>query len=476
MPHHFATRAIHVGSDPDPATGAVVPTLSVATTFKQDGINKLRGQGFDYSRSGNPTRAALEELLTSLETAPASKTSPDARQDASGGDSFVFSSGSAATAAIGIWASLSKAEGGAGGSDGNGGGGHVLAVNDVYGGTARFFSRAAGPTKLEVTYLDMIEAGEAGIRAAIRPDTRLVWLEVPTNPTLLIHPLPLVSRIVKSLPVETRPLIIVDTTFLSAFNFTPLVADSPDEEPLADIAYSSLSKYASGHSDIILGSVTVSPQTAKIRPELIKSLRFIQNSFGACPSPHDCHLLIRSLKTLDARMIKHGLNVLRIASYLSKHPQVENVKYPGFKEDIGFADIQKLLSANLKRQLEFLGWSLPWSDPSEKEIEGLNPESLAYVRTLGIPFGGVVTFTLKNGSLETAETFCTSLKIVTLAESLGGVESLIEVPSGMTHASLPQATLDKLGITPSLVRFSVGIEDYDDLVEDLEAAFAAVKG
>ncbi|AAW47151.1 hypothetical protein CNBN1680 [Cryptococcus deneoformans B-3501A] len=462
--HQFATRAIHIGSEPDPSTGAVVPSLSVATTFKQDGINKTRG--FDYSRSGNPTRSSLEQLLTSLETAPLS----DAQ-----GESFVFSSGSAATAAIAHWVTLTKKEGGAGGADGNGGGGHILAVNDVYGGTARYFSRVARPTGLDITYLDMIEAGEEGIRAAIRPDTRLVWLEIPTNPTLLVHPLPLISSIVKSLPEEHRPLILVDTTFLSSFNFTPLVGANPESTPLADIAYSSLSKYSSGHSDIILGSVTVSPQTARFRPELIKALRFLQNSMGACPSPYDCHLMIRSLKTLSTRMIKHGVNALRIAAFLDNQPQVSEVRYPGYKEDRGFSQIRPLLSENLKRELEFLGWEFPWAAPSAGETKNLKENSLAYVRTLGIPFGGVVTFTLKDGTLEQAEKFCTSLNVISLAESLGGVESLIEVPLGMTHASIPKESLEKLGITASLVRFSVGIEDYEDLIEDLQTGFAAIK-
>ncbi|ADV25779.1 cystathionine gamma-lyase [Cryptococcus gattii E566] len=462
--HQFATRAIHVGSEPDPSTGAVVPSLSVATTFKQDGINKTRG--FDYSRSGNPTRSALERLLTSLDTAPSS----DAQ-----GESFVFSSGSAATAAMAHWVTLTKKEGGAGGADGNGGGGHVLAVNDVYGGTARYFSRVARPTGLDITYLNMIEAGEEGIRAAIRPDTRLVWMEIPTNPTLLVHPLQLVSSIVKGLPDESRPLIVVDTTFLSSFNFTPLVSTDPDSPPLADIAYSSLSKYSSGHSDIIMGSVTLSPQTARFRPELIQAMRFLQNSMGACPSPHDCHLMIRSLKTLSTRMIKHGVNALRIAAFLDNHPQVGEVCYPGYKEDRSFSQIRPLVSENLKRELEFLGWKFPWAAPSAEETKNLKENSLAHVRTLGIPFGGVVTFTLKDGTLEQTEKFCTSLNIISLAESLGGVESLIEVPSGMTHASLSKETREKLGITDSFLRFSVGIEDYEDLIEDLESGFAAIK-
>nr|XP_018262098.1 cystathionine gamma-lyase [Kwoniella dejecticola CBS 10117]OBR84256.1 cystathionine gamma-lyase [Kwoniella dejecticola CBS 10117] len=434
---HFSTRSIHVGSEPDPSTGAVVPSLSVATTFRQEGVNKpLRG--FDYSRSSNPTRSDLESVLTSLETCPSATVANDARHDASGGDSLVFASGSAATAAVAHWITLSKEEGGAGGKDGKGHGGHILAVNDVYGGTARYLSRASGPTGLEVTYLNMEKAGEKGIREAIRPDTKLIWLELPTNPLLLVPPVRLISDIVHSLPSETRPLILVDSTFLSPYYFTPLIPTN-GEHPLADITMSSLSKYSSGHSDIILGSLTISPTTNKLRPELLKGLRFLQNAMGASPSPRDCHLMIRSIKTLSVRMIKHGLNALRVASWLSTETDlVEGVRYPGLKTDDAFA--------------------------------------LEYTRTLGIPFGGMITFAIKDASAEQTERFCTELRIAILAESLGGVESLVEVPYGMTHAHLPQETLKELRITPNLIRLSVGIEDYEDLVEDLEQALETAMG
>ncbi|WVF68857.1 hypothetical protein IAT40_003630 [Kwoniella sp. CBS 6097] len=494
---HFSTRSIHVGSEPDPSTGAVVPSLSVATTFKQDGIGKMRG--YDYSRSGNPTRSALEELLTSLETSPSGPISQDARSDASGGESLVFASGSAATAAVAHWVTLSEKEGGAGGKDGNGGGGHILSVNDVYGGTARYLARTARPTGLEVTFLDFEKAGEQGIKDAIRPDTRLIWLEIPTNPLLLVPPLRLIRNVVHSLPSTTRPLILIDTTFLSSFYITPLISneDDPNSPPLADIAYSSLSKYSGGHSDIILGSLTISPQTASLRPNLIKGLRFLQNSLGASPSPRDCHLLIRSLKTLSVRMIKHGLNALRIASWLNDHPAVERVRYPGLKSDGAFKEVSHLISPNAKRELEFLGWSFPFDTSSSNlftshgqsakgndgesngyqhaEAKDKNLNSLEYVRTLGIPFGGVITFAIKGASAEGAERFCTTLRIATLAESLGGVESLVEVPYGMTHSHLPQETLSTLGITPNLVRLSVGIEDYDDIVDDLQRGLGAIK-
>nr|XP_019045358.1 cystathionine gamma-lyase [Kwoniella bestiolae CBS 10118]OCF24288.1 cystathionine gamma-lyase [Kwoniella bestiolae CBS 10118] len=432
---HFSTRAIHIGSEPDPSTGAVVPSLSVATTYKQNGINKLLG-GYDYSRSGNPTRTDLESLLTSLETCPSQTIANDARHDASGGESLVFASGSAATAAVAHWVTLSEKECGAGGRDGNGHGGHILAVNDVYGGTARYLARASRPTGLDVTFFNMEKAGEKGIREAIRPDTKLIWLELPTNPLLLVPPVRLISNIVHSLPSDTRPLILIDSTFLSPYYFTPLIPSNGDP-PLADITMSSLSKYSSGHSDIILGSLTISPLTNKVRPNVLKGLRFLQNSMGASPSPRDCHLMIRSIKTLSVRMIRHGINALRLSHWLStKTKLVERVRYPGLESD----------------------------------------EALEYTRTLGIPFGGMITFAIKGATAEQAEKFCTELRIPILAESLGGVESLVEVPYGMTHAHLPQDTLKELNITPNLIRFSVGIEDYDDLVEDIEQALEVAVG
>ncbi|WWC88418.1 uncharacterized protein L201_003329 [Kwoniella dendrophila CBS 6074] len=483
---HFSTRSIHVGSDPDPTTGAVVPSLSVATTFMQDGVGKLRSGGFEYSRSANPTRSALESLLTSLETCPTDTVSEDARHDISGGESLVFSSGSAATAAIAHWVTLTEEEGGAGGRDGKGHGGHVLAVNDVYGGTARYLARASRPTGLEVTFLNMEKAGEQGIREAIRPDTKLIWLELPTNPLLLVPPVRLISDIVNSLPSETRPLILVDTTFLSPFYFTPLIASNGDQHPLADITLSSLSKYSSGHSDIILGSLTISPKTNQLRPTLLKGLRFLQNSMGASASPRDCHLLIRSIKTLSVRMLKHGLNALRISNWLSITATkdlnyVERVRYPGLKSDESFKYVQDLISKNAKKELQFLGWKFPFqhkpsstttsSSENEKQGEVVDDEnSLEYTRNLGIPFGGMITFAIKNATSEQAEKFCTSLRIPILAESLGGVESLVEIPYGMTHSGLPKETLKELQITPNLIRLSVGIEDYDDLIEDIEQA------
>ncbi|EIW67699.1 cystathionine gamma-lyase [Tremella mesenterica] len=468
---HFTTRAIHVGSEPDPVTGAVVPSLGVATTFKQDGVNKHRG--YEYARSANPTRTQLEALVTSLETSPYFASGEDSHVDVSGAASFVFGSGSAATAAMCVWAGLQANEGGGGGKDGvNGGGGHVLAVNDVYGGSARYLARTSKSTGLEVTFLDMEKAGEEGIRKALRPDTRLIWLEAPTNPQLLVPPLPTIAKIVDALPIETRPLVIVDTTFLSAFYFTPLIPSGPGVLPLGDVTLSSLTKYGSGHSDIIMGSLTVSQHTARTRPNVLKGLQFLQNSLGATASPRDCHLMIRSLKTLSVRMIRHGTNALRIAAWLRDQPEIEQVRYPGLTTDGAFHMVEALLSPNARRELEFFGWKFPF-EPSTDTSNSI--DSLAGIRTLGIPFGGMVSFKLKGASAAQIDTFVTSLRLITLAESLGGVESLIEVPAGMTHKELGEETRLALGITDNLVRFSVGIEDVEDLIQDLRIGFAAIR-
>lgn len=357
---------------------------------------------------------------------------------------------------------------------------------------------------IEVTYLDFQKAGEKGIRAAIRPDTRVgclleaertpaditqvIWLECPTNPLLLVPPLPLIASIVDSLPDETRPIMVVDSTFLSSFYFSPLIPADDNCTRLADVVLSSMSKYAGGHSDLILGSLTISPKLNTIRPDVSKGLRFLQNSMGGIPSPRDCHLAIRSLKTLGVRMLRHGLNALRIAAWLSERDDVENVRYPGLRTDGAFHMVESLLAPNARLELQFLGWKFPYQ--TSKAVSKPAKADLDYVRTLGIPFGGMVTFKLKHASAEEAERFATSLRLIILAESLGGVESLIEVPAGMTHAvsnvcapltqanprqGLPAATREALGITDNLLRLSVGIEDADDLISDLEHAFSVYK-
>ena len=258
----------------------------------------------------------------------------------------------------------------------------------------------------------------------MRHGSQIIWLELPTNPMLLVPPLPLIARIVDSLP--HRPIVVCDTTFLSSYYFTPLgYCPGP---PVADIVLSSLSKYSGGHSDIILGSLTVS---ARVKDQALRGLRFLQNSTGGVPSPRDCHLMIRSMKTLGLRARTHGMNALQIACWLKRCPLVERVRYPGLSSDGAFHMVEGLISANAKRDLKFLGWEFPFKSTSKAGDDC--GSGLAQLRALGIPFGGVVTFALKDASLEQVETFVTRLKIILLAESLGGAESLIEVPYAMTH-------------------------------------------
>jgi len=261
-------------------------------------------------------------------------------------------------------------------------------------------------------------------------DSQLIWLEVPTNPLLLVPPLPLIASIVHSLPAATRPLVIVDSTFLSPFYITPLIPNSQNSPPLADIVLTSLSKYSGGHSDIILGSLTVSSATRHLRPDLLKGLRFLQNSMGAAASPRDCHLMARSLKTLGVRMTKHGLNALRLAEWLTTRPEVDRVRYPGLRTDGAFHMVENLLSRNARKELEFLGWTFPYRPKDTPREVG----TLEHVQTMGIPFGGMITFGLKGATAEETDKFVTRLKLIVLAESLGGVESLVEVPYGMTHS------------------------------------------
>lgn len=264
---------------------------------------------------------------------------------------------------------------------------------------------------------------------------QIIWLEVPTNPLLFVPPIPLITSIVHSLPEDSRPLVLVDTTFLSSFYITPLIqppiTNGHRPFPTADIVLSSMSKYSSGHSDIILGALTLSPSLARTHPSVITGLKFLQNSMGASASPRDCHLMIRSLKTLSVRMIRHGLNALRIAAWLRSRPEVEDVRYPGLTTDPSYDLVEQLLSANTRKELGFLGWTFPHRVTSESQGDS---STLEGVRQLGIPFGGVVSFRLKNASAQDTDIFVSNLRLIILAESLGGVESLIEVPAAMTHA------------------------------------------
>ncbi|KIM72375.1 hypothetical protein PILCRDRAFT_803920 [Piloderma croceum F 1598] len=405
----FSTRAVHVGSDPDEATGAVIPALSLSTTYKQTGVGNHKG--FEYSRSGNPNRNALESTLASLESA--------------GAHALAFSSGSATTATI--LQSL-------------GPGAHVLSVNDVYGGTRRYMTQVAGAQGLDVTFLDLETSAEETIIEALQPNTKLIWIESPTNPTLRLIDISLMSRIAHSYP--SHPFVLVDNTFLSPFYSSPLLQG-------ADIVIHSLTKYINGHSDVVMG--------AAILPEhhtaYADKLRFLQNAIGAVPSAYDCWLAQRGAKTLGLRMKAHGTNALLVARALEKSPYVKEVIYPGLATHPRHALAYASLSPHAKKWID----SIPKGSVDGRDGNG------------GFPFGGMVSFRIRGN----ARTFLTATRLFTLAESLGGVESLAELPSEMTHGSVPEEERALLGIGDDLIRLSVGVEEGEDLVRDIETALEA---
>ncbi|KAI9101307.1 Cys/Met metabolism PLP-dependent enzyme-domain-containing protein [Phlyctochytrium arcticum] len=379
----FGTLAVHAGQDPDPVTGAVIPPLSLSTTFAQSsaGVHK----GYDYSRSGNPTRNAFEVAVAALE---------------GGKHGIAFSSGSVTTATV-----LNLV----------GHGGHVVSVNDTYGGTFRYFTKVAAHNGVKVDFVDLFDPNT--LKSALKPNTKLVWIETPTNPTLRLVDIKAIAEIAHAQP---GVILVVDNTFMSPYFQQPLSLG-------ADIVVHSVTKYINGHSDVVMGMAITSSDS------LAEQLRFLQNSIGGVPSAFDCFLANRGLKTLHLRMQRHAENALAVATYLESHPNVGEVIYPGL--------------------------------PSHKQHD------LAKRQQTG--FGGMVSFRLKNGNLENSNAFLSSLKIFALAESLGGVESLAELPAVMTHASLtPEARLE-LGVTDSLIRLSVGVEDAKDLVADIEQSIKA---
>ncbi|KAG6815744.1 hypothetical protein H0H87_011711 [Tephrocybe sp. NHM501043] len=398
----FGTRAIHVGSAANKETGAVIPPISLSTTYKQDAIGVH--QGFEYSRSGNPNRDAFEETLASLE--------------AGGAYGLAFASGSATTATV-----LQSLEPGS----------HMVSVNDVYGGTFRYITKVAAVNQgLETTFVDLENANDEAVTAAIRPNTKLIWVESPTNPTLRLIDIARISSIAHAHP--SKPLVLVDNTFLSPFYSSPLLLG-------ADIVLHSLTKYVNGHSDVVMGALILPPHHAA----LAAKLRFLQNAIGAVPSPHDCWLAQRGAKTLHLRMKAHGTNALAVAKVLEQSPYVEEVIYPGLashpRNDLAYASL---------------------SPHARKFVDGQSLEG-------GFAYGGMISFRIKGGEPQ-AEKFLTSTKLFTLAESLGGVESLAEHPARMTHGSIPEADRALLGISGNLIRLSVGVEDVDDLLHDVEQA------
>jgi cystathionine gamma-lyase len=380
--HGFGTRAIHAGQSPDPTTGAVMTPIYYTSTYAQSapGVHK----GFEYSRTHNLTRFALEANLASLE---------------GGAGGLCFASGLAATSTL-----LQLFDSGA----------HVVACDDLYGGTFRLFDKVYRRFGFEFSYIDPA-AGPKAVEAAITAKTKLVWLETPTNPMLKLADIAAIAAICKAKQV----LLAVDNTFMTPYLQRPL-------ELGADIVAHSLTKYLNGHSDVIGGALIFKDAALRER------VAFLQNAAGAVPSPMDCFLVMRGTKTLHVRMERHDSNARTLAAWLESHSQVAKVIYPGLE-------------------------SHPQHALAKKQQRG---------------FGGMVSFVLKGG-LDESRRFLSACKIFTLAESLGGVESLIEHPAIMTHASVPAATRASLGIVDGFIRLSVGIEDLADLKSDLEGAFAA---
>lgn len=391
----LASLVVHGGQAPDPNTGAVMPPISLATTYVQESPGKHKG--FEYTRSHNPTRYALERCMAALE---GSALTP--QQDVTSGG-FAFSSGLAAMATC-----LELIDSGD----------HVVAMDDLYGGSFRLMTRVRQRSMgLNVTYVDMSDARR--VEAALTPRTRMIWVETPTNPTLKIVDLEAVAKLGKSRGIIT----VCDNTFATPILQRPL-------EHGFDIAHHSATKYLGGHSDA-LGGILVTN-----RADLAEKLRFMQNAIGSVLSPFDSYLVLRGIKTLALRIARHCESGLRIAQWLAQHSKVERIVYPGLERHP-----QHALAA---RQMKRCG------SPA---------------------FGGMITIFLKGGLAESRR-FLENLRVFALAESLGGVESLIEHPAIMTHASVPPENRAKLGISDNLVRISVGIEDPDDLIADLEQALA----
>jgi cystathionine gamma-lyase len=378
QPLRFATRAIHVGQEPEPATGAITVPIYQTSTFAQSapGVHK----GYDYSRTDNPTRTALQEALASLESAAYC---------------LAFSSGMGAATTTML---LFKR------------GDHVVSSRDLYGGTYRLFKRVLEDFGLTFSFVDT--SSVEAIERVMTRHTRLVWIESPTNPLLQITDI----RAAAEIAHRHGALCLVDNTFASPFFQRPL-------ELGADLVLHSTTKYLAGHADVVGGAVCLNERA------LYERLKFLQNAAGATPSPFDCFLTLRGIKTLALRMQAHEKNATRIASFLQDHPRVRRVYYPGLTHHAGH-------------------------DIASSQMDG---------------FSGVLSFEVKGGLAE-ARRVLERLKLFKIAESLGGVESLAELPALMTHASIPAEERAKSGLDDSLIRLSVGIEDINDLISDLESA------
>ena len=379
----LATRAIHAGQKPDPATGAIMTPVYLTSTYVQEAPEKHKG--YDYSRTNHPTRKALEDNLAALE---------------SGAHGLAFGSGMAAISTVML--SLKAGD-------------HVVCGRDVYGGTYRVFTKVFERFGLRFTFTDTTDL--KAVEKALKPETRLIWLESPSNPLLHVTDIGAVAELARPRGIK----VAVDNTFATPALQRPL-------ELGADLVVHSTTKYLGGHSDVIGGAVIMKDEA------LFKELKFLQNAVGAVPGPLDCFLVLRGTKTLAVRMKAHVENAEKVARHLNTHPEVKKVHYPGLKEHPGH-----LLA--------------------RKQMAG---------------FGGMISFEIK-GDLDRAVRMVSSLKVFSLAESLGGVESLAGHPATMTHASIPKAEREKAGLTDTLIRLSVGIEDAEDLIEDLDQALRASK-
>lgn len=377
----FATRAIHAGQEPDPSTGAVMTPIFQTSTYAQAGLGEHKG--FEYSRSGNPTRMSLESCLAALEN---------------GRYGLAFASGLAAENAI---LSLLSA------------GDHLVSCDDLYGGTYRLFERVLKRYQVESSYVSASASVESYAKA-LRPNTKMLWLETPTNPLLNLVDI----RALSEMAHQRKLIVVVDNTFASPYFQQPL-------ELGADIVVHSTTKYINGHSDVIGGALALNDQ------ELYESIKFYQNAAGGVPGPFDSWLTLRGIKTLAVRMRQHNENGIAVARFLAEHPRVEKVYYPGLP-------------------------SHPDHELAKRQMSG---------------FGGMVSFQFK-GSYEDVSRMVRRFQVFTLAESLGGVESLVCHPASMTHASIPREIREARGLTDTLLRLSVGIEDSDDLLADLEQVLA----
>lgn len=375
----FSTKAIHAGQEPDSTTGAVSVPIYQTSTYAQEGLGKHKG--FEYARTQNPTRMALEKNLAALE---------------GGHACFAFASGMAATNAV---MTLLRA------------GDHVIVSDNTYGGTFRLFDKVLRNFGLEFSYVDAREPHN--IEETARAETRMVFIETPTNPVMSLIDIRAVSEITRRRGIR----LVVDNTFMSPFFQRPL-------ELGADIVVHSTTKYLNGHSDSVGGAVILNDE------EDIARMAFIQNSAGAILSPMDSWLVMRGTKTLAVRMRQHDENGRVVAQFLSEHPKIQKVYYPGLK-------------------------SHPQHELARQQMSG---------------FGGMISF--ETGSLENAKRVLESVQLCTLGESLGGVETLISHPATMTHASVPETERNRLGITEGLVRVSVGIEDIEDIIADLDQALS----